>query len=272
MCRPEESEELGRRQSLHVGREHGHIWIFARNFDDQFNEVSVRQSREVCTSLIDCETVSTNFKSRPWLESGVGVWDRQELELGLVLARRSRLALAAVPLHILHQDDLIVNWRIVAFLMPCIVASIAEHDGVVGRAVAPIAMDANDIGILLARATLALLSWNGGWRGGKGLGCLDDSASPAGPSVQRTHLRCRQPSGEFVSRGFLLAHWGSQLGTGNVGGDRRFSLSVSWELRNDLIEEERRRRRNSGNEDTFMFEQCQEAQLPRMAASIFFPH
>lgn len=195
--------------------------------------MSVRQSREVCTSLIGCETVSTNFKSRPCLESGVEDWSRQELELGLVLPRaRSRLAFAAVPLHILHQDDLIVNWWIVAFLMPCIVAPIAEDDGVVGRAVAPIAMDANDICFLLARATFALLSWNGGWRWGECLGCLDDSASPAGTSVHRTHLSCRQPSGGFVSKClFLLAHWGSQLGAGNVGGDSRFSLSVSWDLR-----------------------------------------
>lgn len=199
----------------------------------------MRQAREVCTSLIGCETVSTNFKPGPCLQSGVEGWSRFDLDvLVLVLSRaRSRLAFTAVPLHVLHQDDLVVNWRIVAFLMPCIVASIAEDDGVVGRAVAPIAMDANDICVLLARATFALLSWNSGRRRGECLGRLDDSASPAGTSIHRTHLSCQQPSGGFVSKYlFLLAHWGSQLGAGNVGGDSRFCLSVSGDLSDDLID------------------------------------
>lgn len=146
----------------------------------------MRQAREVRTSLVGSELVTTDLKSGSWLQSGVhssaGLLDFGGLFLCWCRATWG-LALAAEPLHILHEDDLLVNWRVVALLMPCVIASIAEDDGVVGRAVASVAMLAGDIGLLLSGTTLTLSRSNGGWWGNKSRGRLDDSSRPAGARV-----------------------------------------------------------------------------------------
>lgn len=172
--------------------------------DEQLNKLGMRETREICTSLVSGETITTDFKSRSCLQSGVQGATRLLGFDGLALLCRCRarwgLAFAAVPLHILHQDNLIIDWWVMALLMPCIVASIAEYDGVGGWTLAAIAMHADDIGFLLSRATLTLSRSDGGSRRGECRWRLDDSSSPAGTSVvvrgrlHQSNMCCRQPS------------------------------------------------------------------------------
>jgi hypothetical protein len=121
-----------------------------------------------------------------------------------------------------------------ALLVPCVVASIAEHDGVVGRAMAAIAMYADNIGFLLSRTTLTLSGSDSGWCWGECRWRLDDSSSPAGTSVVVGVLhRCRQSSEGLVSKGFFLQllDWRrSQIGAGvSLGGSGWFH-SVEQEV------------------------------------------
>lgn len=154
--------------------------------------------REIGPSLVCRELVGADIKWRSWLQAGVDVASRLHDLSRLTCDGRGlgrRLAVVAEPLCFLDPDDLGVNRRIVTLLVPGRVAPITEDDHVRVGTMSPLAMDTNDVRLLLPGPphTLRFLDGHRGRRERRGR--LDGSPRPprrvVGGKLLLRNLRAR---------------------------------------------------------------------------------